>query len=1043
MKKNYQDNCNNNNFLQEVMDSLDVFFLSIEPLTYEIIYLSPQAEKFYGRPISELLENPSCWREVIHPEDRHQVDQSMGLIFSKKYLTLKYRIMTPGDNSHSEIIWLKNRMKLVMDLQGKPLKINGVVTQIKRGKVSLIKIKNDKKILNFLPRNNWSFPKKISKNIKKYQNLFKNCPLGISITDENGKIIEANAASEKILGISIREHQQRNYDSPDWKIIRPDGSLMPTNEFASVIALTENRLVENVEMGIVRGEKDISWISVTAAPLPIYGYGVAIIYIDITERKKAEFLLKESEAKYRSFIEDAGEAILVEDKDGNIIEANNKAAELFGYSREELVTMPASNLHPIEVQKKAIAAMAEATLKGQGKVEKIPTIKKDKRLIWVDISWSIIEWGNSEKIYQAIFRDTTYQVQAEIALRESEERFRAIFERAAVGMAIATLEGRLFRVNQKVCQILGYTPAELLTITLIDITYPEDREASQAYLASIISGEISTYSLEKRYFNKKGNILWAKLTISLMETTGENQYLIVAIEDITGRKQAELALRESEERWQLALRGNNDGIWDWNLKTNECFYSNRWYEMLGYSEKEISKDIEEWRNRIHPEDINRVKVGITKHLKRQTPFYINEYRILCKNGNYKWILDRGQALWDEAEKPVRMVGSHTDITERKLAEEALRWQTKQEQLLRTISQHIRQSLNLSEILQTAVDEIRKFLQTDRVIIYRLNDNGKGLVMAESLATGNLSMLEWEFSEGETIYQDSIQKYLFGMVEAEDDIYESQLKLELVNLLEFFKVKAQLIMPILVGETLEVNSQLFSSYEKLMLPQKVWGLLIAHQCSDVRKWQQLEINLLQQLGTQLSIAIQQSQLYQKLEIANQELYKLANLDGLTQVANRRRFDEYLEQVWQKMAQKQQPLSLILCDIDFFKLYNDGYGHLGGDDCLKKVAAAINESVKLPTKLVARYGGEEFAIILPNTNSREAMSIAETIRFSVKALKINHGFSKVSDRLTLSLGIATVVPSLGVSPSVSIEIADKALYQAKQLGRNRAMADRSTI
>lgn len=900
MNKNYQDNFNNENFLQEVIDSLDVCFFSIEPLTYQIIYLSPQAEKFYGRPISNLLENPSFWREVIHPEDRHQVDQSMVLIFSKKSLTLEYRIISPGDNSHSEIIWLQNRMKLVMNQQGNPVQINGVVTKIKRGKVSLRKIKNDKKIFNFLPINN-----------------------------------------------------------------------------------------------------------------------------------------------FKKNIEDAGEAILVEDRDGNIIEANNKAVELFGYSREELLKMPASNLHPIEVQKKAIAAMAETALKGQGKLEKIPTIKKDKRLVWVDISWSIIEWGNSEKVYQAIFRDINYQVQAEIALRESEERFRAIFERAAVGMAIATLEGRLFRVNQKVCQILGYTPAELLTITLMDITYPEDREASQAYLASIISGQISTYSLEKRYFNKKGNIIWAKLTISLMETTGENQYLIVAIEDITGRKQAELALRESEERWQLALRGNNDGIWDWNIKTNECFYSNRWYEMFGYSEKEISKDIGEWRNRIHPEDINRVKVGIKKHLKRQTPFYINEYRILCKSGNYKWILDRGQALWDEAETPVRMVGSHTDITERKLAEEALLWQTKQEQLLRTISQHIRQSLNLSEIIQTTVDEIRKFLQTDRVIIYRLNDEGKGLVMAESLATGNLSMLEWEFSEWETIYQDSIDKYLFGMVEAEDDIYQSQLKLELVDLLDFFNVKAQLLMPILVGETLQGNSQLCSLSEKPNSPQKVWGLLIAHQCSGVRKWQQLEINLLQQLGTQLSIAIQQSQLYKKLETANQELYKLANLDGLTQVANRRRFDEYLEQVWQKMGQKQQPLSLIICDIDFFKLYNDGYGHLGGDDCLKKVAAAINESVKLPTKLVARYGGEEFAIILPNTNSREAMSVAETIRFSVKALKIEHGFSKVSDRLTLSLGIGTLVPSLGVSPSVSIEIADKALYQAKQLGRNRAIADRFTI
>ncbi|OUL36219.1 hypothetical protein BV372_08410 [Nostoc sp. T09] len=141
--------------------------------------------------------------------------------------------------------------------------------------------------------------------------------------------------------------------------------------------------------------------------------------------------------------------------------------------------------------------------------------------------------------------------------------------------------------------------------------------------------------------------------------------------EIVERKRTEEELRESEQRWQLALRGNNDGIWDWNVKNNEVFFSARWKEMLGYQEQEISNHFDEMIKRVHPNDLDRVKKAVKDHFAKRTPFYTKEYRVLCKDGAYKWILDRGQALWDEDGKVVRMVGSHTDITERKQAEENL------------------------------------------------------------------------------------------------------------------------------------------------------------------------------------------------------------------------------------------------------------------------------------------------------------------------------------------------------------------------------------
>jgi diguanylate cyclase (GGDEF)-like protein len=204
---------------------------------------------------------------------------------------------------------------------------------------------------------------------------------------------------------------------------------------------------------------------------------------------------------------------------------------------------------------------------------------------------------------------------------------------------------------------------------------------------------------------------------------------------------------------------------------------------------------------------------------------------------------------------------------------------------------------------------------------------------------------------------------------------------------------------------------------------------------------LEIDLLKSLATQVAIAIQQSSLFEQLEAANQELQRLASIDGLTQVANRRRFDEYLDAEWRRLGREQKPLSLILCDLDYFKVYNDTYGHLAGDSCLQQVAAVLRHSLKRPADLVARYGGEEFALILPNTDARGAVLVAETIRQGVRGLEIPHAKSPVSQYVTLSLGVATSVPTPEATPDQLIITADEALYQAKAEGRDRVIITRS--
>ncbi len=188
-------------------------------------------------------------------------------------------------------------------------------------------------------------------------------------------------------------------------------------------------------------------------------------------------------------------------------------------------------------------------------------------------------------------------------------------------------------------------------------------------------------------------------------------------------------------------------------------------------------------------------------------------------------------------------------------------------------------------------------------------------------------------------------------------------------------------------------------------------------------------------------LQQGQLYKQLEAANQALQQLANVDGLTGLANRRRFDQYFNSQWLNLAQEQaygettRPLSLILCDIDFFKRYNDRYGHPAGDLCLQKVSAVLSRTAQKNHDLVARYGGEEFAVIMPHTHAAGAVHIAAAMQAGVRELQITHEDSAVSHYVTLSLGVATTMPNFETSSSDLVLTADKALYQAKAEGRNR--------
>ncbi|MBH0184655.1 MAG: PAS domain S-box protein [Nitrospira sp.] len=282
-------------------------------------------------------------------------------------------------------------------------------------------------------------------------------------------------------------------------------------------------------------------------------------------------------------------------------------------------------------------------------------------------------------------QDITDRKLAEVALRVSEERFATAFNEASIGMALVSTDGHWFEVNQALCQIVGYSKEELQQTTFQALTHPDDLPKSLLLLERLLSGDLRTHQMEKRYLHKGGHIVWVNLNASSVRNhEGQVLYQIAQIQDITERKQAEEALRVSEERWQLAVRGSNDGIWDWMVQTGEVFYSTRWKTMRGFEEHEIRNHDEEWRNRIHPEDLDRVLRAVDAYLSKQIHEFYEEYRIQKKDGSYMWVLDRGMAIWADDGTPLRMAGSETDITARRQMEAEL---AEREERLRLLIEH--------------------------------------------------------------------------------------------------------------------------------------------------------------------------------------------------------------------------------------------------------------------------------------------------------------------------------------------------------------------
>ncbi|MGB5712003.1 MAG: diguanylate cyclase, partial [Waterburya sp.] len=509
-------------------------------------------------------------------------------------------------------------------------------------------------------------------------------------------------------------------------------------------------------------------------------------------------------------------------------------------------------------------------------------------------------------------------------------------------------------------------------------------------------------------------LIWSEMSTFLLKKA-----IFLALKRRKNRREAELLSQENIELssqllttkklFQTIIDNTENLVWMCDEQGESTFFNQAWSRLLG--SKIETKSNSNWMINIHPQDLAKCHHKFDQALAGLKGFTIS-YRLKRFDNQYRWISNYAVPQFTLNGEFKGLVGYCFDITSHKKIEQKLIQRAASDRLLTQIMQKIHASLDLEQILQTTVAEVNQFLQAEKIQISRVDQGSKLTLLFES-KLNEQSFYCCDLAQSPRfpvlLFQHNLAQLSAGQIVTQDYVDSPTIGDNRCSIL---------MIPIISED-------------------KLWGLLCIEQCSIAREWNKEEIKLLERVAMELSVAIKQAKLYQQLEQANQELEQLSVVDSLTKIANRRRFDRYIATEWARLAREQNPLSLILCDIDHFKLYNDTYGHQAGDRCLQKVAQAISKVIKRPADLVARYGGEEFVLVLPNTPMEGAKYLAQQVRLQIEALKLTHIGSSVDLYVTVSLGVSCCIPNSNLGFHVLVAAADKGLYQAKKTGRNRVV------
>ncbi|MGF1459629.1 MAG: diguanylate cyclase [Leptolyngbyaceae cyanobacterium] len=579
-------------------------------------------------------------------------------------------------------------------------------------------------------------------------------------------------------------------------------------------------------------------------------------------------------------------------------------------------------------------------------------------------------------------------------------------------VACLDLQERHLFANQAYLSTFNHTADSIQGVDLQTVLGPVGYQQLRDPLQQACKGHAAGLCL--RLHKVKTLARYQQISIIPRLKNSQVKGFFLVLSDVAAHRHTNGLLQHENHFLQYSLEAASMGTWDWDFVNHTLIWSAIQEQLFGLSPGSFDSQPETFMNLVNDRDRESVSNAVNWAMQPQQLF-IAEFRIFHADGTTRWLSQRGQVLRDDQGQVIRMVGVTFDITAQHEAQMQLMHQINRERLIAKVSQDISQSDQLAGVLGEALEAVRQHLAVDRVAIVNLRQAPSGIVTDEAYGDGVESMLEWKMRHPWSLKASYLKKFKLGHPLAVTNVQEQSLDESELGFLEFFNIAADLSIPLL-----EDN--------------KLWGILSA-QCQQPRTWQLDEQRLLQTVGTLVSTAVERDRLTRNLTRANHKLQRFAYLDGLTRVANRRRFEEFLNQEWRRLMREQAPMALIMGDIDHFKAYNDVYGHQAGDDCLRRVAGILRSSIQRPADMVARYGGEEFVMVLPNTDVEGAETVAKKVKSLLHSKRIPHIQSSVADFVTMSLGIAVMRPHPLKSPDDLVKLADRALYKAKQAGRDR--------
>ncbi len=510
----------------------------------------------------------------------------------------------------------------------------------------------------------------LQKHSMRFEALSNTSPIGIFETDADGACLYTNAAWQAIADVTLADTLGDGWCR----------TILEEDRSRAVAAWSHTAKAGkdfSLEFRMQRSDGTIRWVHARSCPLKNEAgqvVGHVGITEDITERKQRDAELHEQRQRLQAIVEGTSDAVFIKDLQGKYLLFNAAAGRFVGKQPSEVIGRDDAVLFPSDearaVMERDRQVMAGGTLRTY---EDQVTTADGVRRTFSSTKGPLFDQQGAVSGIFGISRDITGQKHVEELIRQSEARFRQLANTVPVLIWVADTTKACTWFNDAWLAFTGRTVAQEYGNGWTEGVHPDDVQRCRETYGTAFDRRES-FEIEYRRRRHDGIYHW-------LLDRGTPQYDVAGVftgyiggcVDIQGQRDTEERLRQTEERWAYAFEGSGDGVWDWNAVTNKVFFSHRWKDMLGYAPEEIGDSLEEWSSRVHPDDLPLAMADVQRHFRGEAELYLNEHRMRCKDGSYKWILDRGKVISRNADgTPLRMVGTHKDITDRKCAEEALR-----------------------------------------------------------------------------------------------------------------------------------------------------------------------------------------------------------------------------------------------------------------------------------------------------------------------------------------------------------------------------------